>query len=101
MHIAVTGRNGTVDRRTRAYVETRVFNTLRSVERAIRRIDVSLSYGSTDAPHAVTCSIVLDFTRGERIAATAVADWTYAAIDGAVSDAWKQVPTRSRETVHS
>ena len=58
MHITVTGRNGTVDRRTRAYVESRVFNTLRSVERTIRRIDVSLFFGSTEVPQTVACTIV-------------------------------------------
>jgi ribosome-associated translation inhibitor RaiA len=101
MHITVTAGNGTVDRRTRAYVESRLFNTLRSVERDIGRIDLSLSYGSTDVSQAVTCTIVLDFTRGEQIVATAVADWPYAAIDSAVSQACKQLPTRSRETVNA
>ena len=99
MHIRVTGGPGTADGRTRAYLESRLFNTLRSVDRDIARIDVSLSYDSADVSRAVTCTIFLDFTRGEQIVATAVADWPYAAIDGAVSKAWKQVRARSRETV--
>ena len=99
MHIRVTVGPGTVDRRTRAYLESRLFNALRPVARDIERIDVSLSYGSADRSRAVSCTIFLDFTRDEQIVATAVADWPYAAIDGAVSKAWKIVRTRSLEAV--
>lgn len=70
MHIRVTGGNGTVDGRTRAYLESRLFNTLRSVDRDIGRIDVSLSYGSVDVSREVTCTVVLDLTGGEQIVAT-------------------------------
>ena len=99
MHIRVTGGPGTVDGRTRAYLESRIFNALRSVARDIARIDVSLSYDSADRSRAVSCTIFLDFTRDEQIVATAVADWPYAAIDGAVSKAWKIVRTRSLQAV--
>ena len=99
MQIRVTGGTGTVDGRTRGYLESRLFNTLRSVDRDISRIDVSLSYSSIDVSRAVRCTVVLNFRGGEQIVATAVADWPYAAIDGAVSKAWKHVRTRSREAV--
>ena len=95
MQIRVTGGPGTVDGRTRAYLDSRLFNTLRSVTRDIGRIDVSLSYDSADRSGAVTWTISLDFSRDEQIVATAVADWPYASIDGAVSKAWKLVRARS------
>ena len=101
MHIAVTGGNGTVDGRTRTYIESRLFNTLRPIVRDIRRIGVSLSDHSIDMPPTVTCRIVLDFTSGEQIVALATADWPYAAIDEAVRKAWKEAPTRAREPAYS
>jgi ribosome-associated translation inhibitor RaiA len=99
--IAVRGEIGPVDSRTRAYVEYRVFDTLRLIERELRRVDVSLSDQSMDAPRAATCTIVLGFNSGDRIVATATADWPYAAIDRAVREAWRQVPSRPREAAVS
>jgi ribosome-associated translation inhibitor RaiA len=101
VHIAVTGGNGTVDGRTRAYLESRLFNTLRPIARDIKGIGVSLTDHSIDMSPASTCRIVLDFTSGEQIVALATADWPYAAIDEAVTKAWKEAPTRSREPAYS
>jgi ribosome-associated translation inhibitor RaiA len=90
-----------VDSRTRAYVEYRVFDTLRSIERELRGVDVSLSDQSMGAPRVVTCTIVLDFSSRDRIVATATADWPYAAIDRAVREAWRQIQNRAREATVS
>ena len=99
MHIAVSGGNGPVDGRTRAYVEYRVFDTLRSIEREIRGVEVSLSNDSTDAPRAVRCTVVLHFFTGERFTATATADWPYAAVDSAVRGASEQAASSARQAV--
>jgi ribosome-associated translation inhibitor RaiA len=101
MHISVRGSKGAVDSRTRAYVEYRVFDALRSVEREIRQVDVALSGETMDIPRVVACTVVLDVASGEQIEATATADWPYAAIDRAVDDAWRQLPTRPREVMRS
>ena len=101
MHISVNGPRGAVDSRTRAYVEYRVFDALRSVEREIRQVDVALSGQTMDVPRVVACTVILDFASGEQIEATATADWPYAAIDRAVKDAWRQLPTRAREAMRA
>jgi ribosome-associated translation inhibitor RaiA len=101
VRISVTGRRGAVDGRTRAYVEYRVFDTLRSVEREVRHVDVAVSDEAIDVPRVVRCSVILDIAAGEQIEATATADWPYAAIDRAVRDAWRQLSTRPREAMRS
>jgi ribosome-associated translation inhibitor RaiA len=94
VHITVSGTTGAVDSRTRAYVEYRVFDALRLIERGIRSIDVSLTDQSAGAPEQVRCTIVLILNTGERIEATAGAEWPYAAIDRAVREASRRVPGR-------
>jgi len=97
VNISVRGTSGPVDSRTRAYVEYRVFDTLRSIERDIRRVDIALSSLSNDVPRVVTCTVHVEFATGERVASSATADWPYAAVDRAVGEAWKRFQARSRE----
>jgi ribosome-associated translation inhibitor RaiA len=99
MRIDVSGARGAVDSRTRAYVEYRIFDTLRSVERQLRSAEISLSDESMELPRIVTCTIALEFTSGERITASATADWPYAAVDRAVRNAWRHVSARPQRAM--
>jgi len=99
VRIAVRGTRGAVDSRTRAYVEYRIFDTLRSVEREIRSVEISLSDISTELPRVVTCTIDLEFTSAERITANATAEWPYVAVDTAVRNAWRHVSARAQQAV--
>jgi ribosome-associated translation inhibitor RaiA len=101
VHILVSGTTGPVDSRTRAYVEYRVFDMLRSVEREIRKVDVALSGLSVDVPRVLKCTVFVEFTSGEQVAATATADWPYAAVDRAVTEAWTRLRARQREAMSS
>jgi ribosome-associated translation inhibitor RaiA len=101
VHITVIGASGTADSRTRAYVQHRVSDGFRSLEREIRAVDVSLFHQSHDASWGVSCTVTVEFTNGHRVVVTTAAEWPYAAIDKAVEEASRDsVPVR-RESVRS
>jgi ribosome-associated translation inhibitor RaiA len=97
VQISTLATRGAVDNRTRAYVEYRVFDALRSVEREISSVHVSLSEESMERPRVVTCTVSLEFTTGERTTASATADWPYAAVDRAIREASRHVSARARQ----
>ena len=95
MHIAICSAREAVDSRTQVYVQHRVSDTLRSVEREIRNVTVCLSDQPVDLPRLVICTIALEFITGERVTANATAEWPYAAVDTAMRRVWTHVGDRA------
>lgn len=105
MHITVTKEGSAADGRTSAYVQYRVFDTVRSREREIRHVGVALYERAVAADGGVSCTVTIDYFAGNAVVATATADWPYAAIERALAKAWNEsaqtrVP-RSRDPAHS